>query len=580
MNVYSVHLGGGKDDCKVAEQMIRLGFVIVAVVCVSITSVGIIFAQDAPKSGGTIRGKITDTTAAQNPIEGVEIKIVSVDGKEFIVKTDANGNYKSSVLPKGRYLINIYRKDYVERTGKPVTVVNGGDHFIPLRMRKKGYTDTQRTEDFLRHVSESVGKRYNLGASGVEAFHQSILNAIETTRKRGEDILAFREVENNGYIVWLETLLSHPDCREAFSKHLTEMQLQDYLNFTKTRRQRDQKAAVRFLTVFLDHALGLTTDQWEDITLLLLDRRNNEQQISSITVFGGQSLQHGIMNLLHDELNVSLDEILNRNQFKIWQSMVDLEKTKWNDKIAVEVLKPIKPEAHGMENGGVDVVLDGSKQQSQDESEGDVTESQLWQLAEAIFAVHTEQLGALNERATHRLALVTKGVVQQYIEAQGKTQDHDFGRFAAVSRLLEAVKDREMTREKAIEKLNTMREELCDQRDANIRSGKARVYDLIDHPLYQQTIKDVLSEEAFAQYLAHQAEKSALRQQAFRDLVIALIDLLLLLDDTQRKLLETTALQLTIPALSQEGFIITLVELVVRTDPEIFSPWQRAEWER
>ena len=556
--------------------MIRLRFVLIAVICVSITSMGIIFAQDAPKSGGTVRGQVIEISRAQSPIESVEVKIVAQDGgKVFTVKTDAKGDYECSGIPEGHYLISIFKEGYGSRIGRPVTVANGGDYFIPISMRKM-----DDIEDFLQHISENIGRRYNLEVSVVEAFHQLILNSIETTLKRGEDILSFREAEENGNIVWLETLLWHPDCRAVFTKHLTEMHLQDYVNFTKTRRQRDQIAASRFLTVFLDQALNLTVDQRENVTQLLLDRRDNEQRITSINVLRGHSLLHGIVNTLHDELNIALGEVLNQNQFKIWQSMVNLEKTRWSDKVGVEVLKPIKPEARGMENGNVDVGLDESEQQSQDESEGDVTESQLWQLAEAILAAHTEQLGPLNDHDAQRLALVTKGVVQQYFETQDKTQDDDFGRFTAVSRLLEAVKVGEMTREKAIEKLNIMRDELFHQRDANIKSGKARVYDLINHPLYQQTIENVLSEEAFARYLARQAERSVLCEEACRDLMVALIDLQLLLDDSQRKQLETTALQLTIPALSQEGFIITLVELVVRTNPEIFSPWQRGIWER
>ena len=41
------------------------------------------------------------------------------------------------VFPAGRYLISIYREGYGDRLGKPVTVVNGGDHFVPLKMTKK-----------------------------------------------------------------------------------------------------------------------------------------------------------------------------------------------------------------------------------------------------------------------------------------------------------------------------------------------------------------------------------------------------------------------------------------------------------
>ena len=99
----------------------------------TIISAGIVFAQQ----GGTVRGQIVDTTEAQNPIEGVRVVIVAQDGTEFITTTDANGDYEKSGIPAGRYLISIYKDGYHDRLGKPVTVVNGGDHFVPLKMTKK-----------------------------------------------------------------------------------------------------------------------------------------------------------------------------------------------------------------------------------------------------------------------------------------------------------------------------------------------------------------------------------------------------------------------------------------------------------
>lgn len=102
-------------------------------VAYTIISVGIVFAQQ----GGTLRGQIVDTTAQQNPIEGVEVFIVGQDGTEFKTTTDANGDYEKSGIPAGRYLISIYKEGYGDRLGKPVTIVNGGDHYVPLKMTKK-----------------------------------------------------------------------------------------------------------------------------------------------------------------------------------------------------------------------------------------------------------------------------------------------------------------------------------------------------------------------------------------------------------------------------------------------------------
>lgn len=117
--------------------MTRFNLMLIFLVCV-FTSIGIVFAQDDfTQQGGTIRGQIVDTTEAQNPIESVEIRIVGTSGEEHITTTDANGDYEKSGIPAGRYLISIYKDGYGDRLGKPVTVVNGGDHYVPLKMTKK-----------------------------------------------------------------------------------------------------------------------------------------------------------------------------------------------------------------------------------------------------------------------------------------------------------------------------------------------------------------------------------------------------------------------------------------------------------
>lgn len=109
--------------------MVRLSFVLMFV-AYTIVSAGAAFAQQ----GGTIRGQIVDTTESQNPIEGVEVVILAQDGMEFTTTTDVNGDYEKSGIPAGRYLISIYREGYGARLGKPVTVVDGGDHYVPLKM--------------------------------------------------------------------------------------------------------------------------------------------------------------------------------------------------------------------------------------------------------------------------------------------------------------------------------------------------------------------------------------------------------------------------------------------------------------
>ena len=117
--------------------MMRLSVVLMLIGWVFM-STSVTFAQDGfPQQGGTVRGRINDTTEAQNPIEGVEVRIVGTSGEEYIATTDANGDYKRSGIPAGRYLISIYKNGYADRVGKSVTVVNGGDHYVPLKMTKK-----------------------------------------------------------------------------------------------------------------------------------------------------------------------------------------------------------------------------------------------------------------------------------------------------------------------------------------------------------------------------------------------------------------------------------------------------------
>ena len=93
------------------------------------------FAQDA--STGTVRGNVVDTTTAQTPIGDVRVVVVGTDGTEHETTTDEVGEYSKSGLPPGRYLLSIYKDGYGDRTGKPVTVVAGGDHYVPLKMTKK-----------------------------------------------------------------------------------------------------------------------------------------------------------------------------------------------------------------------------------------------------------------------------------------------------------------------------------------------------------------------------------------------------------------------------------------------------------
>ena len=181
--------------------MARFSFVLALIVCVGM-SVSVAFAQDAAINGGTVRGRIVDTSDKQNPIEGVEVKIVGVDGTEYEATTDKNGDYKREGLPAGRYLISIYKDGYGDRLGKPVTVVNGGDHFVALRMTKKsggladllqkfgvGQQDTFKDihKDIPKNMAENPNEHwYNLTLMNTKIGYMYM--STEKTEYQGEEV--------------------------------------------------------------------------------------------------------------------------------------------------------------------------------------------------------------------------------------------------------------------------------------------------------------------------------------------------------------------------------------------------------
>lgn len=118
--------------------MKRLSFILILGVCLA-TYGTIAFAQEADvsRSGGTVRGQIVDTTTGQSPVSGVRVVVKDGSGAESEATTDDAGEYEITNLPSGRYLLSVYKDGFGDRTGKPVTVVSGGDHYVPLKMTKK-----------------------------------------------------------------------------------------------------------------------------------------------------------------------------------------------------------------------------------------------------------------------------------------------------------------------------------------------------------------------------------------------------------------------------------------------------------
>ena len=579
---------------------LRKSYFILLVACISVYAGGV-FAQNEAANGGTLRGTITDVTPAQNPIEDVEIKIVAQDGTEHTTKTDANGEYEKAGIPAGRYLISIHKEGYNDRRGKPVTIVNGGDYFVPLKMAEKGNVKPffelqpeemergikqrikQQIGSLLQGMAESMGVRYNLDEAVVKSLYQSMFNSIDRMLAQVDGLITFANAD-----IAFKMLLSQPDCKAAFAEHLSEAQLQDYLDFIAARQRRDQEAVTRRITAALDRELSLTSDQREKVVRLLRGAVWNRASPSSMNVLGISS--QNAVYLVHDRLTISLDNILSEAQSKVWHGLIETNTPKelvvfFNDAakvgdifVEVEAGKNEVPvvtlenpdEADEILVQADEIVVQAEANKKRpfmrmkgvkhveikkeanivineinwNEINTDTAESQaqMMQLAEAKLTAHTELLGSLDERAARRLALVTKGVAQQYIEAQGETPE--------------------------------ARNELWGDEETNI--------DITEHPMYQQAIKDVLSEEAFAQYSASQAEREVWHQQVLRDLVVACMDTQLLLDDAQREVLEMAASQLVPGPLkekkSAEFMFFQLFPQTVNFD--ILTHWQQGEFKR
>ena len=92
-----------------------------------------------------------------------------------------------------------------------------------------------------------------------------------------------------------------------------------------------------------------------------------------------------------------------------------------------------------------------------DEGKDDTSESQeeMRRIAEAKLAAHIEQLGPLEESASQRLTLATKGVVEEYLETQGKDWNSKYEEVA--KEIHEAVAVGKMTNQEAAQKLEELK---------------------------------------------------------------------------------------------------------------------------
>ena len=410
-----------------------------------------------------------------------------------------------------------------------------------------------------------------------------------------------RNAAEEGGIKMLELLLSQTDFKAALTKHLNEEQLQDYLDLTQKRRKLAQQAITRQLTANLDQQLSLTTDQRQKVEQLL-DMVNSfkkqlatgmKTELTPIEMLVEIDSQESV-NMIH-RLKVPIDGILSKSQSEIWKLLAPSRKIKAPrrkikapreekfDKAEAEIMEAVK--AGKIDKREAGVLLKDLKRRPRGKAEAENSNSEFEKgaklMAEAKLAAYTEQLGSLDDRASRRLSLVTKGVVEQHLEAQPEDPDERYKRVErAEAEIIKAVKVGLINRREVRAKLEALKKELEALKKELWQEEKEWVTEneykhksnteITNHPLYQQTIKDVLSDEAFVRYKALQAERQAFRLQATSDLVVASLDTHLLLDTNQRQHFEDTVAQL-----STSGNIFT--KLFEQLDnSEVLNSWQQA----
>ena len=502
------------------------------------------------------------------------------------------------------------------------------NHVKPDEQRLNNYI-MQRLDYLLEQVGQSLGQRYNLDQTTIDKLKRSIVESIEIQLKQEKtsNVRSFAGAVRKGGMEMLEIVLSQPGCRAALAKHLNDKQLQDYLDFTRARGQRDQQAINRHLTAVWDHQLSLTANQRRQIEQLLSAKTGTQWRLTSMDVLYDSEES---VNMAYHKLKASIDEMLSESQSNIWRLLATPAESKNRRKVkndedeirekrfdeaeeqiieAVRVGKITRQEAgekieamkeefwardkddNKLDDEDWDEDEDPRKEEFQraekririaieagritkQQAEERLTEMKLRadgtvrrdptelkrgrqlqqdnrkKLAEAILAAHTDQLGPLDERAKKRLALVSKGVVEQYLESQSTAHQADprkeeFQR--AEKRIRIAIEAGRITKQQAEERLagmklradgaanGKMKFDIETQKDQE--SGFKDV--LTNHPLYQKTINDVLSIEAYAEYQRKQEKKKAYYMMASRDLVVAMLDTTLLLSEKQRQQIET-----------------------------------------
>ncbi|MDP6994838.1 MAG: hypothetical protein QF569_01555 [Candidatus Poribacteria bacterium] len=373
----------------------------------------------------------------------------------------------------------------------------------------------QRLDYLLEQVGQSLGQRYNLDQTIIDKLKRSIVESIETQLKQEKigNVRSFAGAARKGGMEMLEIVLSQPGCKAALAKYLNEKQLQDYLDFTRARGQRDQQAVNRHLTAVWDQQFSLTADQRRQIEQLLGAETGAQWRLTSMDMLYGSEES---VNMAYHKLKVSMDEVLSESQSNIWRLLKNRRKAKIDE---VEIRENRLAEA---EKKIIEAVKAGKITRREAGKEIEAMKEEFWTRDKDDNRLNDDDWDEDEDPRKEEFQRAEKRI-RIAVEVGRITKQQAEKRLAEMKLRADGAANRKM--------------EFDPETQKDQKSGFKDV--LTNHPLYQKTISDVLPIEAYAEYQRKQEKKKAYYMMANRDLVVAMFDTTLLLSEKQRQQIET-----------------------------------------
>lgn len=419
----------------------------------------------------------------------------------------------------------------------------------------------QQSNLVLEYLGERTAEKANLGPIDVARFEKALRSQVIQSMGDDPSVLqnwrsaVFSGTASNSD--FLEKTLSYPGSKAALIAHLSEEQFQQWVSEAQSRNHRKRLAQASQIVAAVDPHLTFSAAQ----RCALTDTLAADSELGINKSPRARSLTIEVMMRINP--NTMLQMLSKPLREQVRESLTPTQATAWELLLPQSIpLQKVKPQKGELKNGNKDSASDHRRD-----------------LAVATLAAHTEQLGELDARASKRLELVSKGVVVQHIEAlearDEASEDLD-ARFEQLMReIREVVAVGRVNGEQDVERMAGLENRLANFYNGDPRSTE--IESVTSHPLYQKTIKDVLSEDAYAAYQDSRAKRESFRRQAVRDLVVANLDGQLLFDNAQHK--DAQQLSSDIEVDTEAMAYQVLSRVVESIDKDNLSDWQREVFE-